>query len=102
MGKHESQPHKNRLRMELDDVKIAKLNNNYDFATYFLIVRDYINWAKKSGILTGCGRGSGFGSLLLRCIGVTYGVDPLEHDLLWERFLGFDNKRFMRASDFGL
>jgi DNA polymerase-3 subunit alpha len=102
MGRAESQVHINRLRMELDDVKIAKLNNNYDFATYFLIVRDYINWAKSNGILTGCGRGSGFGSLLLRCIGITYGVDPLEHDLLWERFLGFDNKRFVRASDFGI
>jgi DNA polymerase-3 subunit alpha len=102
MGKSDSEIHTSRLRMELDDVKIAKLNNNYDFATYFLIVRDYINWAKKNGILTGCGRGSGFGSLLLRCIGITYGVDPLEHDLLWERFLGFDNKRFVRASDFGI
>lgn len=101
MGRAESQPHRARLTMELEDVKIAKLNNNYDFATYFLIVRDYINWAKNNGILTGCGRGSGFGSLLLRCIGITYGVDPLEHDLLWERFLGFDNKRFLRASDFG-
>lgn len=102
MGKDASDAHKKRLRMELEDVKIAKLNNNYDFATYFLIVRDYINFAKTNGILTGCGRGSGFGSLLLRCIGITYGIDPLEHDLLWERFLGFDNKRFVRASDFGI
>ena len=63
-------------------------------------MRDYINFAKSNGIMTGCGRGSGFGSLLLKCIGITYGVDPLEHDLLWERFLGFDSKRFVRFEDF--
>lgn len=96
----DSKAHVNRLRLELDDVKIAKLNNGYDFATYFLIVRDYINFAREKGILTGCGRGSGFGSLLLKCIGITYGVDPIEHDLLWERFLGFDSKKFVRLEDF--
>lgn len=96
----DSKAHVDRLKLELDDVKIAKLNNGYDFATYFLIVRDYIDFARKKGILTGCGRGSGFGSLLLKCIGITYGVDPIEHDLLWERFLGFDSKRFVRLEDF--
>jgi DNA polymerase-3 subunit alpha len=95
-----SKAHVDRLRLELDDVKIAKLNNGYDFATYFLIVRDYIEFARSKGILTGCGRGSGFGSLLLKCIGITYGVDPIEHDLLWERFLGFDSKKFIRVEDF--
>ena len=50
--------------------------------------------------MTGCGRGSGFGSLLLKCLGITYGVDPLEYDLLWERFLGFDSKKFIKMSDF--
>ena len=88
------------MRLELDDVKIAKLNNSYDFATYFLIVRDYIQFAKTNGILTGCGRGSGFGSLLLKTLGITYGVDPIEHDLLWERFLGFDTKKFIKEQDF--
>ena len=95
-----SEKHLARLRLELDDVKIAKLNNNYDFATYFLIVRDYVNFAKSNNILTGCGRGSGFGSLLLKTLGITYGVDPIEHNLLWERFLGFDTKRFVREQDF--
>lgn len=97
---HNSEKHLKRLDMELNDIKIAKESNNYDFATYFLIVRDYINYAKENGILTGCGRGSGFGSLLLKCLGVTYGVDPLEYDLLWERFLGFDSKKFVKMSDF--
>jgi DNA polymerase-3 subunit alpha len=95
-----SQKHIDRLRLELEDVKIAKMNNNYDFATYFLIVRDYIQYANNKGILTGCGRGSGFGSLLLKTLGITYGVDPIEHDLLWERFLGFDTKRFVKEQDF--
>lgn len=97
---HNSEKHIMRLEMELNDVRIAKINNNYDFATYFLIVRDYINFARENNILTGCGRGSGFGSLLLKCLGITYGVDPLEHDLLWERFLGFDSKKFVKLSDF--
>ena len=100
LGLDHSEKHINRLRLELDDVKIAKLNNNYDFATYFLIVRDYIQFAKSKGILTGCGRGSGFGSLLLKTLGITYGVDPIEHNLLWERFLGFDTKKFVREQDF--
>ena len=100
MGSGGSQKHIDRLRLELDDVKIAKLNNSYDFATYFLIVRDYIQFAKTNGILTGCGRGSGFGSLLLKTLGITYGVDPIEHDLLWERFLGFDTKKFIKEQDF--
>ena len=100
LGLDNSQKHIDRLRMELDDVKIAQLNNNYDFATYFLIVRDYIQYANRKGILTGCGRGSGFGSLLLKALGITYGVDPIEHDLLWERFLGFDTKKFVREQDF--
>ena len=100
IGSGGSQKHIDRLRLELDDVKIAKLNNSYDFATYFLIVRDYIQFAKTNGILTGCGRGSGFGSLLLKTLGITYGVDPIEHDLLWERFLGFDTKKFIKEQDF--
>ena len=99
-GLEKSEKHLVRLKMELDDIKIAKDNNNYDFATYFLIVRDYINYSRENNILTGCGRGSGFGSLLLKCLGITYGVDPLEHDLLWERFLGFDSKKFVKLSDF--
>jgi DNA polymerase-3 subunit alpha len=100
MNLHNSKKHQDRLRLELDDVKIAKLNNNYDFATYFLIVRDYIGYAKNNNILTGCGRGSGFGSLLLKVLGITYGVDPIEHNLLWERFLGFDTKKFVKEQDF--
>jgi len=101
IGWDKSQKHVDTLKMELQDILIAKENNNYDFSTYFLIVRDYIQNAKENGVLVGPGRGSGYASILLRCIEVTYGVDPLKYGLLWERFLGFQNSRFVKESDFG-
>lgn len=101
VGWDKSKEHIDALKMELNDVKIAYDNNNYDFSTYFLIVRDYIKDAKDKGILVGCGRGSGYASIILRCLEITYGVDPLKYGLLWERFLGFDDKRFIKESDFG-
>ena len=55
----------------------------------------------EQGIITGAGRGSGYASVLLRCLGVTYGVDPIKYGLIWERFLGFDEKKFVREQDFG-
>ncbi len=59
------------------------------FDSYFLIVRDYIYWAKTHGIPVGAGRGSGAGSLVAYCIDIT-NVDPIAHDLLFERFLNPD------------
>ena len=56
------------------------------FTTYFLIVADFVNFARGAGIAVGPGRGSGAGSLTAFCIGIT-GLDPLEYDLLFERFL---------------
>lgn len=56
------------------------------FCGYFLIVSDYVMYAKKNGILVGPGRGSGAGSLVAYLCGITE-VDPIEHDLLFERFL---------------
>jgi len=56
------------------------------FAGYFLIVADFIRWAKDQRIPVGPGRGSGAGSLVAYVLGIT-DVDPLEHDLLFERFL---------------
>lgn len=100
-GWDKSKKHIEALNIELTDVKVALDNNNYDFATYFLIVRDYIKAAQSKGILVGCGRGSGYASVLLRCLDITYGVDPLEYELLWPRFLGFDSKRFIMEKDFG-
>ncbi len=56
------------------------------FAGYFLIVADFVNWAKEQFIPVGPGRGSGAGSLVAWCLGIT-DLDPLEYDLLFERFL---------------
>jgi len=56
------------------------------FAGYFLIVADFINWAKENGVPVGPGRGSGAGSLVAYALGIT-DLDPLKYDLLFERFL---------------
>jgi len=56
------------------------------FAGYFLIVADFINWAKSNGVPVGPGRGSGAGSLVAYSLGIT-DLDPLRYDLLFERFL---------------
>lgn len=69
-----------RLERELD--VIIKMG----FPGYFLIVADFINWAKDHGIPVGPGRGSGAGSLVAWALGIT-DLDPLPYDLLFERFL---------------
>ncbi|HEX9744685.1 MAG TPA: DNA polymerase III subunit alpha, partial [bacterium] len=69
-----------RLDYELD--VISKMG----FASYFLIVADFVGWAKRRGILVGPGRGSAAGSLVSFSLGIT-GIDPLEHNLVFERFL---------------
>src|SRR5450631_1301980 len=56
------------------------------FAGYFLIVADFIRWARDNGVPVGPGRGSGAGSLGAFALGIT-DLDPIEHDLLFERFL---------------
>ncbi|MDE0308832.1 MAG: DNA polymerase III subunit alpha [Acidiferrobacterales bacterium] len=72
--------YENRLNEELDI--ICKTN----YAGYFLIVADIIAWAKSNGIPVGPGRGSGAGSLVAYCLEIT-AIDPIEHDLIFERFL---------------
>jgi DNA polymerase-3 subunit alpha len=69
-----------RLKHELS--VIAKTG----FADYFLIVQDFVNWAKNHGIAVGPGRGSAAGSLVSYSLNIT-DVDPLKYDLLFERFL---------------
>ena len=69
-----------RLNYELD--MICKL----DFAGYFLIVADFVNWAQKNDIPVGPGRGSGAGSIVAYALGIT-AIDPIRYDLLFERFL---------------
>ncbi|NOX67717.1 MAG: DNA polymerase III subunit alpha [Gammaproteobacteria bacterium] len=76
----ERAPYDKRLREELAVIC------DMGFAGYFLIVADFIIWAKKEKIPVGPGRGSGAGSLVAFVLGIT-NLDPLEYDLLFERFL---------------
>ena len=69
-----------RLEMELDVII------QMGFSGYFLIVADFIQWAKNNAIPVGPGRGSGAGSLVAYVLGITE-LDPLQYDLLFERFL---------------
>ncbi|HEY1455670.1 MAG TPA: DNA polymerase III subunit alpha [Candidatus Dormibacteraeota bacterium] len=59
------------------------------YASYFLIVWDFYNFARKQGIVVGPGRGSAAGSLVSYCLGIT-NLDPLAHGLIFERFLNID------------
>ena len=69
-----------RLRIELEVI------NQMGFPGYFLIVMEFIQWSKDNGIPVGPGRGSGAGSLVAYALKIT-DLDPLEFDLLFERFL---------------
>ncbi|MFH1029940.1 MAG: DNA polymerase III subunit alpha [bacterium] len=69
-------------RMEYELKVISKMG----FPSYFLIVQDFVNWAKNNGVVVGPGRGSAAGSLVSYLINVT-DVDPIKYDLLFERFL---------------
>lgn len=69
-----------RLDYELQTLK------DKGFCTYFLVVWDYVKFAKEQGIPTGVGRGSVGGSLVAYSLKIT-GVDPIHHGLMWERFL---------------
>ena len=97
-----SQVHIDRLTMELSDIKLIYDTKRFDFSTYFLIVWDIMRFAKEKGIASSI-RGSGFGSLLLKCIGIVEGnIDPIKQELMWERFLGFDDAYFLSENDFGI
>ncbi|MFV0255201.1 MAG: DNA polymerase III subunit alpha, partial [Erysipelotrichaceae bacterium] len=74
------QAYQKRLKEELSI--ITKMN----FEDYFLLVYDFILFAKKKDIMTGPGRGSAAGSLVSYCLGITH-VDPLKYNLVFERFL---------------
>jgi DNA polymerase-3 subunit alpha len=69
-------------RLDFEIATIVKMG----FPGYFLIVADFINWAKHNGVPVGPGRGSGAGSLVAYSLGIT-DLDPLRYDLLFERFL---------------
>jgi len=79
--KEEEKP-RYRERLEFEIGTIVQMG----FAGYFLIVADFINWAKQNSVPVGPGRGSGAGSLVAYSLGIT-DLDPLRYDLLFERFL---------------
>lgn len=79
-GSSENQETQKRLEYELEVIKQT------GFAPYFLIVQDFVRWAKQNGIVVGPGRGSVAGSLVAYILGIT-SIDPLKYNLLFERFL---------------
>ncbi|MDR1554481.1 MAG: DNA polymerase III subunit alpha, partial [Campylobacteraceae bacterium] len=79
------QEHKERLRQELAVIK------RMGFASYFLIVSDFVKYSKEHGIPVGPGRGSGAGSMVAYTLGIT-DICPLKYDLLFERFLNPDRR----------
>ena len=80
LGKDPGKQYTDRLRVELDIIK------KMDYSSYFLIVWDFISYAKKKGIPVGPGRGSAAGSIVSFCLGIT-DIDPVKYNLLFERFL---------------
>lgn len=80
MGHSKRDEAKNRLAYELSIIK------QMNFAEYFLDIRKTIKWARDNDVLVGPGRGSGAGSCLNYCLWIT-DIDPLQYDLLFERFL---------------
>ena len=79
-GENPPKEYFDRLNYELDVI------NKMGYVDYFLIVHDFIRYAKSKGIPVGPGRGSGAGSIAAYCIGIT-GIDPMKYNLLFERFL---------------
>ena len=81
----------------IDDEVMSRINyeldviNTMGFASYFLIVGDLIEFAKKNSIRTGAGRGSAAGSIVSYCLGIT-GIDPIKYGLIFERFLNKGRK----------
>ncbi len=86
-GLDTNQEYLERLHEELEVIKDKK------FGPYFLVVRNMINWAKKEDIMVGPGRGSAAGSLLCYSLGIT-DVDPIQHGLLFFRFINPERNDF--------
>ena len=80
---HTNQEYVDRLEEELNIIAQKK------FASYFIVVQNMLNWAKKNDIMVGPGRGSSAGSLVCYLLGIT-DIDPLKHGLLFFRFIDID------------
>ena len=83
---------RDRFEYELDTI------SSMGYTEYYLIVWDFINWAKEHGISVGAGRGSGVSSIIAYSIGIT-DVEPLKYDLVFERFL---NRERVSMPDFDI
>ena len=79
--------YEDRLKEELEIIK------DKNFGAYFLVVRNMLNWAKENDIMVGPGRGSSAGSLLCYALGIT-DIDPIEHGLLFFRFINPERNDF--------
>ena len=79
-GQHPPKAYTERLEYELNTIQ------KMGYTDYYLIVVDFVQYAKDQGIPVGPGRGSGAGSIAAYCIGIT-DIDPMKYDLLFERFL---------------
>ncbi|HKQ19614.1 MAG TPA: DNA polymerase III subunit alpha, partial [Candidatus Eisenbacteria bacterium] len=79
-GDQVTEAHRARIEYELDTICTV------GYARYFLIVRDFTDYARKNGVSVGPGRGSAAGSIVSYCLGIT-DLDPIRFDLLFERFL---------------
>ena len=80
---HTNQEYVDRLEEELSIIAEKK------FASYFIVVQNMLNWAKKNDIMVGPGRGSSAGSLVCYLLGIT-DIDPIKHGLLFFRFIDID------------
>ena len=80
LGLDQNEAYQKRLNKELETII------SLGYADYFLIVQDYVSFAKKNGIIVGCGRGSAAGCLVSYLLDITQ-IDPIENDLQFERFL---------------
>jgi DNA polymerase III subunit alpha len=78
--KNITKEHRDRMEFELSVIEKT------GFASYFLIVQDFVNWAKDQGIIVGPGRGSAAGSIVSYLTNIT-NIDPIKYNLLFERFL---------------
>ena len=85
LSAEQEEAYRSRLEMELDVIKTM------GFPGYFLIVADFINWAKDNDIPVGPGRGSGAGSLVAFAMGIT-DIDPIKYGLIFERFLNVERQ----------
>lgn len=79
-GAHPDAVYSERLEYEIETIE------KMGYINYFLIVYDFIRYARSRGIPVGPGRGSGVGSIAAYCLGIT-GIDPVKYDLIFERFL---------------